>query len=317
MTKHSKPMICITVVIPVFNEESVLPAMLDRLHGIQSCSSKFLYQLLFIDDGSTDKTRSILELAYLKGECHFLSFSRNFGHQAAVSAGLDYAEGDYIAIIDGDLQDPPEAIPEMVDLLIKTAADVAYGVRISRKETAFKRLSYWLFYRILSVLTPINIPLDSGDFSVVTKRVAKSINDMPERHRFVRGLRSYAGFKQVPFYYSRDSRAAGKPKYTFNKLLALAADGIFTFSEIPLKLSTYLGLIISILSFLLGSSFLFWRILSGNVLPGFATLSVALFFLGGVQLLCLGILGEYVGRIHSEVKRRPTYVVERFFGPAT
>lgn len=202
----------------------------------------------------------------------------------------------------------------MVTLLIETAADVAYGVRISRKETAFKRLSYWLFYRILRSLTPINIPLDSGDFSVVTKRVAKSINDMPERHRFVRGLRSYAGFRQVPFHYSRDSRAAGQPKYTFNKLLALAADGIFTFSEIPLKLSTYLGLIISILSFLLGSAFLLWRISSGNVLPGFATLSVALFFLGGVQLLCLGILGEYVGRIHSEVKRRPTYVVDRFFG---
>lgn len=310
-------MIRITVVIPVFNEESVLSAMLARLHSIKACRSEFSYQFLFVDDGSTDNTRSILELEHLKGSCHFLSFSRNFGHQAAVSAGLDYADGEYIAIIDGDLQDPPEAIPEMVTLLIETAADVAYGVRISRKETAFKRLSYWLFYRILRSLTPINIPLDSGDFSVVTKRVAKSINDMPERHRFVRGLRSYAGFRQVPFHYSRDSRAAGQPKYTFNKLLALAADGIFTFSEIPLKLSTYLGLIISILSFLLGSAFLFWRISSGNVLPGFATLSVALFFLGGVQLLCLGILGEYVGRIHSEVKRRPTYVVDRFFGPVS
>lgn len=306
----------VSVVIPVYNEEAVLPVMLERLEALRKACHPLRLEVLFVDDGSTDNTRRILEQAYYASGFYLISFSRNFGHQAAVSAGINHATGDYIAIIDGDLQDPPEAIPGMVNLLLETGADVAYGVRRRRKEPPYKRLSYYMFYRLLRRLTPISIPLDSGDFSVISRRVARVINDMPEKHRFVRGLRSYAGFTQVPFYYSRDSRAAGDPKYTFAKLMSLAADGIFTFSEIPLKISTFLGLSISVVSLLLGIVFILWRLSSGAVLPGFATLSVGLFFLGGVQLLCLGILGEYIGRIHSEVKMRPSYVVDKFLGPS-
>lgn len=306
----------VSVVIPAYNEEAVLPAMLERLKALQKECHSLRLEFLFVDDGSTDNTRSILEQAHYSSGFCLISFSRNFGHQAAVSAGINHATGDYIAIIDGDLQDPPEAIPGMVNLLLETGSDVVYGVRRRRKEPAYKRFSYYLFYRLLRRLTPISIPLDSGDFSVISKRVARVINEMPEKHRFVRGLRSYVGFKQVPFYYSRDSRAAGNPKYTFVKLMGLAADGIFTFSEIPLKIATCLGLSISIASFLFGLSIIIWRLISGAVLPGFATLSVGLFFLGGVQLLCLGILGEYIGRIHSEVKMRPSYVVDKFLGPS-
>jgi len=304
----------VSVVIPVYNEESVLPAVFTRLRALEKDNSAFIFQFLFVDDGSTDKTRKILEVAHCQDGYSLIAFSRNFGHQAAVSAGIKYASGEYVAIIDGDLQDPPEAIPEMVSLLVKTGADVAYGVRRQRKEMFLKRLSYYAFYRLLRRLTPISIPLDSGDFSVISRRVARVINDMPEKHRFVRGLRSYAGFRQVPFFYSRYSRAAGDPKYTFAKLVGLAADGIFTFSELPLKISTFVGLLISIASFLIGFALLAWRLGSGAVLPGFATISVGLFFLGGVQLLCLGILGEYIGRIHSEVKMRPSYVVDAVLG---
>jgi glycosyltransferase involved in cell wall biosynthesis len=308
------PRIIVSVVIPVYNEESVLPAVFARLRALEKANSALRFQFLFVDDGSTDKTRKILEAAYCQDGYGLIAFSRNFGHQAAVSAGIKYAFGEYVAIIDGDLQDPPEAIPEMVSLLVRTGADVAYGVRRQRKEMFLKRLSYFAFYRLLRQLTPISIPLDSGDFSVFSSRVARVINDMPEKHRFVRGLRSYAGFRQVPFFYSRYSRAAGEPKYTFAKLVGLAADGIFTFSEIPLKISTFVGLSISIASFLIGFALLIWRLVSGAVLPGFATISIGLFFLGGVQLLCLGILGEYIGRIHSEVKMRPSFVVDTVLG---
>jgi glycosyltransferase involved in cell wall biosynthesis len=307
----SKPTYSVSVVIPVYNEESVLPQMFARLEALQINAPHLRFEFLFVDDGSHDKTRTILEQAHQRNGYRLIAFSRNFGHQAAVSAGLQYAEGDFIAVIDGDLQDPPETIPAMVSLLINTGADVAYGVRQKRKEVFLMRLAYFVFYRLLQRLTPIAIPLDSGDFSVMTGRVAAVINAMPEKHRFVRGLRSYAGFKQVPFYYARDSRVAGTPKYTLTKLISLAADGIFTFSEIPLKLSTFLGLLIAIASFVLGISLLLWRLASGNVLPGFATISVGLFFLGGVQLVCFGILGEYIGRIHSEVKNRPSYVIDK------
>ena len=190
------PRINVSVVIPIYNEESVLPAVFARLRMLVEANVSFCFEFLFVDDGSTDKTREILEAAHYRDGYGLIAFSRNFGHQAAVSAGLKYASGEYVAIIDGDLQDPPEAIPEMVKLLVNTGADVAYGVRRQRKEMFLKRLSYFAFYRLLRLLTPIPIPLDSGDFSVVTRRVACVISDMPEKHRFVRGLRSYAGFRE-------------------------------------------------------------------------------------------------------------------------
>jgi glycosyltransferase involved in cell wall biosynthesis len=302
----------ITIVIPVYNEEAVLPEMIKRLDDLQAEHSLDTFQLLFVDDGSQDETAKILETAHFSKGIDVITLSRNFGHQAAVSAGLSYARGDYVAIIDGDLQDPPEFIPKMISLMQGSGADVAFGVRKNRKEKPLMRFSYYLFYRLLDRLSPFPIPLDSGDFSVISSRVVHVINTMPERHRFVRGLRSYAGFKQVPFYYSRASRSAGDPKYTFTRLLSLAADGIFTFSEMPLRIATIMGITISTASFIIGFFLLLWRLSSGIILPGFATISIGLFFLGGVQLLCLGILGEYIGRIHSEVKMRPSYVVSSY-----
>lgn len=304
----------VSVVIPVFNEQEVLAALFQRLDALEAAAKgqerSFTYDFIFVNDGSSDHSRELLD-AYVQGSAHkAIHFSRNFGHQAAVSAGLRFAKGDFVAIIDGDLQDPPEAIPEMVNHLIKAHADVVYGVRTDRKEGKRMRASYFLFYRILQLLSPINIPLDSGDFSVISARVAKTINRMPERHRFVRGLRSYSGFRQVPFAYVREKRYAGEPKYTFRKLLGLAADGIFTFSEEPLRFSTYIGLGVSAISIVTGIIIFIWRLLAGNVLPGFATLAIGLFLLSGIQLLSLGILGEYIGRVHNEVKRRPSYVID-------
>jgi glycosyltransferase involved in cell wall biosynthesis len=304
----------ISLVVPIYNEEAVLPALASRLSTLREDHPEYEFDIIIVDDGSTDRTRDILREFHYRYGFSAIFLSRNFGHQPAVSAGLSQAHGDFIAVIDGDLQDPPEAIPDMVELLKQSRADVVYGVRQNRKENTLMKFCYSAFYRLLQQLSPLEIPLDSGDFSVISSRVAKTINSMPERRRFVRGLRSYAGFKQVPYHYSRDLRAAGEPKYTLSKLFKLAADGIFAFSELPLKAATIIGVIVSILSFATGLGLLIWRLTSGVNLPGFATISVGLFFLGGVQLLSLGIIGEYIGRIHNEVKRRPAYIIESSLG---
>jgi dolichol-phosphate mannosyltransferase len=307
---HSLPAAEVSVIVPVFNEEQVMPLLVDRLRSLQRALAPRRVQVLLIDDGSSDGTPALIDRACAEAGFVGIHFSRNFGHQAAVTAGIDLATGAHLAVIDGDLQDPPELIPEMLALLDRERADVAYGVRKHRKEHALKRLGYFAFYRLLAALSPLRIPLDSGDFCVMTSRVADAIRSMPEHHRFVRGLRTYAGFKQVPFEYSRDARAEGEPKYTFSKLLQLALDGIFSFSARPLQLSAYIGFVVSLASFCYAVSLIAWRVLTSNPIPGFATLGAGLFFLSGVQLISLGILGEYVGRIHGETKRRPMYVIE-------
>lgn len=304
----------LSVVVPIFNEEAVLPLLIHRLRQLADDPRIGSLQCVLVNDGSRDCSRALIDAACTDPVFAAIHFSRNFGHQAAVTAGLRHATGHYIAVIDGDLQDPPELIPDMILAMRRQDADVAYGVRAKRREHPLKRSAYFLFYRLLSVLTPLEIPLDSGDFGVITQRVARVINAMPEHHRFVRGLRTYAGFRQIPFHYRRQSREAGKPKYTFRKLVNLALDGIFTFSELPLRVATLLGLVVSASSFLTGLYWLVWRLVTAQDLPGFATISVGIFFLGGVQLLCLGILGEYIGRIHNEVKSRPTYVIDASVG---
>lgn len=299
-----------SIIIPVYNESAVLPILSERLKSLQESNKDFEFEFILVNDGSTDTSRELIN--NLCQNIHFVGIhlSRNFGHQAAVTAGLQHATGDYIAVIDGDLQDPPELVPKMILEMLGNQADVIYGVRTHRKENFLKRSSYFLFYRLLAWITPLEIPLDSGDFGIMTRRVVDVINSMPEHHRFVRGLRAYSGFRQIPFKYKRAIRGGGEPKYNLSRLLNLALDGIFTFSEVPLKLATILGFTIALLSLIYGIFIFSWRIISNQNLPGFATISIGMFFLGGIQLFCIGLLGEYIGRIHNEVKARPTFIID-------
>ena len=303
----------ISIVIPIYNEEDVFAQLLERL-GKALNQFKPGLEILFINDGSSDNSKALINAAAENDSTiNGIHLSRNFGHQSAVTAGLAHAAGDIVVVMDADLQDPPELIEEMINR-IEAGSDVVYAVRRTRKEGALKVGAYKLFYRILKYVSNLDIPLDSGDFSAMNRRVVDTINDMPEYNRFIRGIRSYAGFKQSAIYYDRDSRAAGEPKYNFIGLLKLAGDGVFAFSEYPLRLASFAGAIVALVSFIGGLALLFWRLFSDQQLPGFATLAVSIFFLGGVQLICVGVLGEYVGRIYNEVKRRPTYIIESKVG---
>lgn len=304
----------LSVVIPLYNERDVFPELMRRLSLL--ASSRPGCEVILVDDGSRDGTASLIEESCRRHPwCRGVLLSRNFGHQVAISAGLQHARGAAVAILDGDLQDPPELLADFQAKLAE-GYDVVYAVRRERKEGVLKRLAYAAFYRALRGLAAVPIPLDSGDFCVLSARAVRLLNAMPERHRFVRGLRSWIGFKQLAQPYARDARAGGRPKYTFSKLLALALDGLFTFSEQPLKWSMYAGLAIALGAFGWSGYIVLWRLLSppGAVIPGWATLTAGMFFLGGVQLISIGILGEYVGRIHNEVKGRPLYVVDRRLG---
>jgi polyisoprenyl-phosphate glycosyltransferase len=300
----------LTLVIPVFNEAAIFDQLKRRLIETLPLLPQPT-EVILVNDGSTDSTGALIRELCRQDE-HFVGIhlTRNFGHQMAVCAGLELARGEAVAVLDGDLQDPPEILPAFYAKL-QEGYDVVYAIRQRRKEILPKRLMYWLFYRLIAWLAPFEIPLDSGDFSIMSRRVVDALKTMPERRRFVRGMRSYVGFRQTGLAYERQERAGGQPKYTSRKLLMLAADGIFTFSEIPLRIATMVGLFTAGLSILYGGYLLIRRILNDYYLPGFATLAVGLFFLGGVQLICLGILGEYIGRIHHEVKKRPPYIIER------
>ncbi|UZR93207.1 glycosyltransferase family 2 protein [Chondrinema litorale] len=307
----------ISVVIPLYNEESVIPKLEKRLVEAAPLWGEE-YEIILIDDGSSDGSLELLKVIANKYSFFkIIQLSRNFGHQAAISAGIKIAKGDAVVIMDGDLQDPPEELPRFLAKW-KEGNDVVYAIRTRRKEGFIKRVSYFLFYRILGWISDIAIPLDSGDFCVMDKKVVRALNyEFPENIRFIRGLRAFAGFKQVGLTYERAERAAGDVKYTFPKLLQLALDGIFGFSTFPLRLSTYLGIFISIPSFCIGIFFIIHRILDFKIMgyspsdtPGLATLGVGMFFLGGIMLIILGIIGEYLGRIYVEVKRRPFYIID-------
>jgi len=296
----------LSIVVPLYNEEAVFVELWLRLAKVMD-AMPLLAEVVLVDDGSTDGTRELATMA-CREDARFglVVLSRNFGHQLAVSAGLRHASGRAVAVLDGDLQDPPEALPAFHRKL-KEGFDVVYAVRRRRKEAWPKRFAYWAFYRLLRALSSVDIPLDSGDFCMMSRRAVQRINQMPERHRFVRGLRSWVGYRQTGLEYERAARGAGESKYTFRKLLRLACDGVFTFSDAPLRLATWLGLCAVIVSLGTGA----WALWAWSVVPAIAA---AVFFLGGVQLVCLGILGEYVGRIHAEVKGRPAFVVEELVG---
>lgn len=307
----------ISIVIPIFNEQEILEQLYDRLESAAPLW-KEEYEIILVDDGSSDNSFNIMS-SFSKKNSHYriLKLSRNFGHQPAISAGIKNAKGDAVIIMDGDLQDPPEELPRFLEKW-REGYHVVYAIRTKRKEGLLKRIAYKAFYRLLARVSDIDIPIDSGDFCVMDRKVVDALNlQMPEKIRFVRGLRAFAGFKQIGVTYERAKRAGGEVKFTFRKLVKLAIDGIFDFSTFPLRLATYLGLFISIPSFLLGLFFIVHRIIGFKILgyspqdtPGMATLAVAMFFLGGVMLIMLGVIGEYLGRIYIEVKQRPFFIIE-------
>ena len=309
----------LSVVAPCFNEEAVLRETHRRLVATLEAVPELDFELVYIDDGSRDATLNVLrELQHADVRVRVLALSRNFGHQMAVTAGLAEAAGDAVVVIDADLQDPPEVIPQMLDRWRK-GADVAYGVRTKREgETRFKRWTASAFYRLLARLTDISIPLDTGDFRLMDRTVVNAFLAMPERDRFVRGMVAWLGFRQEPVPYRRAARVAGETGWPLRNMLRFATDGLVSFSLLPLRLATWLGLLAAGLA-LSGIVYaLVLRLCTAVWVSGWTSLLIAVLFLGGVQLLMLGLLGEYVGRIYGEVKHRPLYLVEERLGfPAT
>lgn len=300
----------LSVIIPVYNEEEIVA---ETYRVLEEELKDVEHELIFVNDGSQDKTREILEgLLPNNPNNRIVNFSRNFGHQAAFSAGLDHAQGDAVVIIDGDLQDPPALIHEMLAKW-QEGYQVVYAQRNKRKgETIFKRFSAFCFYRIIGKMTNIEIPPDTGDFRLMDRCVVDQLKNLPERSRFLRGLVCWVGFKKIGIKYDRAERTAGKSKYPLKKMLHLASNGITGFSSAPLKISFFMGLLATLIAF----GVLVWSILErilspATTVPGWASLMTAIVFFGGVQLITIGILGEYIGRIYDEVKQRPLYIEDK------
>ncbi len=300
----------LSIVIPVFNEAENLPTLHARLTTALN-DLGFDYEIVFVDDGSQDQSPDILRRLEVEDRrIVVVEFARNFGHQVAISAGLEHSRGRVVCIMDADLQDPPEVLHKFLAKW-QEGWEVVYAVRTERKEWWGKRLAYAGFYRLLQRVSNIDIPLDAGDFCVMDRRVVDLLVRMPERNRFVRGIRSWVGFKQIGVPYARQARHAGSPKYTFRKLLYLALDGLISFSHMPLRIITIVGFTVSALSFLVAMIYVIKKVTMGVGVPGFTTLVVSIFFLAGIQLMTIGVIGEYIGRISDEVKRRPLYVARR------
>ena len=272
------------------------------------------HEIVLVDDGSTDETLALLRAA---AECDdrlvVISLSRNFGHQAACAAGLKHASGDVCVLMDGDLQDPPEQIPRFLETMHE-GYDVVYAVRAKRKEGPLLKLCYFLFYRIQGALSEQTMPLDAGDFCMMSRRVVDFLNSSVERQRYLRGLRAWVGFKQVGITVERDPRASGQPKYSWRRLFTLAVDGIFSHSVLPLRAATVLGVLAIALSLAVTTHALYGKWIRGDSPPGYTAQVVTMIFFSGVQLVFLGVIGEYVGRIFEEVKRRPSFVVDQVIG---
>ena len=311
---ESKRRPLLSVVVPVFNEEEGVRAFHERASAAVRTLEDLDWEIVYVDDGSRDRSYALLaELARAEPRVRVVKFSRNFGHQIAITAGIDHARGDAVVVIDADLQDPPEVIPAMVAKW-REGFDVVYGVRASRRgDSAGKRITASVFYRLLGRVAGIKIPVDVGDFRLMSRRIVTSFRTLREKDRFVRGLVAWLGFRQTGVSYDRDPRFAGETKYPYRKMIRFAHDGLVSFSTVPLRLATWLGYVASILAFLYLASVFVQKAL-GHTVQGWATIMVAMLFLGGVQLICLGIMGEYIGRIFNEIKPRPMYVVEETLG---
>jgi len=302
----------VTLIVPVYCEEEVIEECYRRIKSVMDSLTNYGYELIFINDGSTDNTLNILKNIVAQDKrVKIINFSRNFGHQIAITAGLDKAESDAAIIIDADLQDPPELIPEMIKKW-EEGYKIVYARRVTRKgERKFKLWSASIFYWVLKKLTDIKIPLNTGDFRLIDKRVVRELRKIKEKNRFVRGLSSWVGFQQVGIEYEREKRFAGKTKYPIKKMISFALDGILSFSQKPLKIALNIGFI----SILLGIVMIIY-VFIGKIffpaitMPGWASILIAVVFFGGVQLFTIGIIGEYIGRIYDETKNRPLYIIE-------
>lgn len=300
-----------SIVVPVYNEEEVVLESYKRLKKVMDSVNES-YELIFINDGSRDKTAIILnEICIMDNNVKFIDFSRNFGHQLAITAGMDYAIGQAIIVIDADLQDPPEVIPQMIEKW-KEGFEVVYGKRIERKgETFFKKLTAAAFYRLLKSMTDVDIPVDTGDFRLIDRKVCDALKVMNEKSRYIRGIISWLGFKQTGVEFSRDKRFAGETKYPLKKMIKFAFDAITSFSYKPLKIASFAGMMLSVFSFIYLIIVLVQKITGFAPIQGWAsTLAVNLFF-NGIILVILGIIGEYIGRIYDEAKGRPLYMIRQ------
>jgi len=301
----------LSIVVPVFNEEMIIDELVKRMTAAaKSITDK--YEIIFVNDGSRDKTQEKLKQACSAHpeKLHYISFARNFGHQIAITAGMDYAKGDAIVTIDGDLQDPPELVPEMYREY-KNGFKVVYAKRSKRKgETFFKLFTAKMFYRLMARLVSFEIPLDVGDFRLIGRDVLDYLKQMKEYDKYIRGQIAWLGFKSTYVMFERDERKYGKTNYPFRKMLRLAFNGITAFSDSPLKLAAQLGFVVCIISFLIGVYALYGYYFNRNTVPGWASTIISVTFLGGVQLLSLGIIGEYISRIINNVRNRPLYVID-------
>ena len=299
----------ISIVVPLYNEEKNIRLMHDRLvSSILKITSNF--EIIYVNDGSNDN--SFLELLKLSNEderVKYINFSRNFGHQIAVTAGLDYSKGAAVVIIDGDLQDPPEVIPEMY-AKHKEGFEVVYGQRLIRKGESFlKKITAKYFYRILKKITNINIPVDTGDFRLIDRKIVNDLKNMPEQNKFLRGQIAWLGYRQTSVFFERDERKFGETGYPFSKMLKFALDGITGFSDVPLQFVTKTGIFISFISFLVILYAIFSHFILERTITGWTSLIISSMFIGGVQLISVGIIGEYISRINKNVQNRPLYIV--------
>ena len=303
----------LSVIIPVFNEETILAELYKRIkNSLDRYGHE--YEILFIDDGSRDSSLNLIrELSKSDHRIVGISLSRNFGQQEAVKAGVDNARGRVIILMDGDLQDPPEVLPQLI-AKGDEGWDVVYAIKKKRKENFIKRFAFWSFYRIIRYTANIELPLDSGIFSLMKRKVVDHLSAMPEHNPYLTGLRAWVGFRQTSITYEREARYQGKPKQTLSRLAKLALDGLFSFSILPLRLASILGLLVSGIAFIVLMIILYQKLFTDLLIPGLASVMAAITFLGGVQLLTIGIIGEYIGRIYDEVKQRPPYIISEYIG---
>ena len=314
----------ITCIIPVYNESNNISTIYNRI--IKSLDCNLVDEIIFINNSSTDQTANMIKkICDEDFKVKLVSFSRNFGYQASISAGLDLSKSEWTVIIDGDLQDPPELIEKLYNKALETESDVVYGTRKSRNDPIFKKICFWIFYRILRVFSEIKIPLDAGEFCIMNKKVVNIIKSLKEGQRFNRGLRSWVGFKQTSFDYDRDPRFSGSTKFNFSSAYELALDGLLGFSKKPLRITLLLGLIIifllfmyvlinlcsKFLSYLFDTSFLF------TLPPGLTQTNLLIIILAAINMVFLGLIGEYIGRIYEEVKSRPRYLIKEIYQKET
>lgn len=305
----------ISVVVPIYFEEENIFPLYERLIGVVSEEMNLDYEIIFVNDGSKDDSvQNIKQLIEQDQNIRLLNFSRNFGHQVAVTAGLEHTEGEVVVIIDADLQDPPELIRDMYEKY-KEGYDVVYAKRKSRAgESFFKKKTAKLFYRVLDFMSDVDIPLDTGDYRLMSRRVVEQLNNMPEKNRFIRGLVTWVGYQQTYVEYNRDERHAGETGYSLSKMIKFSLDGITSFSTFPLKIATIFGVGISGISFIYILRIIYLKLFTEKTIQGWSSIMVSNLFLGGIILLTLGILGEYIGRIYTELKSRPQYIIKDKYG---